>query len=248
MKATRTDGRGFHELRPITITRNFLKNPEGSVLIEMGETKVICTVLVEEKVPNWMKNAGVTGGWVTAEYGMIPGSTNTRIGREKSRTGGRTMEIQRLIGRSLRAAVNLEKLGERTLWIDCDVIAADGGTRTAAITGAFTALSDALNKLTQKGLLKTSPIKNSVAAVSVGIVGGKLLLDLNYEEDSQAEVDMNLVMTDKGEFIEVQATGERGTIGVKKLQEMLDIGASGIRKLLEIQQRSLQKLKVKKSK
>lgn len=240
----RSDGRKADELRPTKITRNFLKNPEGSVLIEMGETKVICTVSIDEEVPRWMKKAGVPGGWVTAEYGMLPGSSSTRIPREKSRLGGRTMEIQRLIGRSLRAAVDLSKIGERTIWIDCDVIAADGGTRTAAITGAFTALADALDKLKKKGLLVDWPIKHFAAAVSLGIVDKKLLLDLNYEEDSKAQVDMNLVMTDSGEIIDINAAGERGTIQPKQLHQMVELGRSGIEKLFKIQQKTLSHLKV----
>lgn len=239
----RIDGRSPHELRPIKITPNYLKNPDGSVLIEMGETKVICTVLVEEDVPKWMKIQKAPGGWVTAEYGMLPGSSNTRIPREKSKTGGRTMEIQRLIGRSLRAAVDLQLLGARTLWIDCDVIAADGGTRAASITGAFVALSEALHKLKRKGSIGAWPIKHFVAAVSLGMVNGKLLLDLNYDEDSKAEVDMNLVMTGAGEFVEIQAAGERGTIPQKKLNEMARLGSSGIRKLFQIQEKTLSKLK-----
>jgi ribonuclease PH len=185
----RVDGRLPDQVRSVRITGNYLKHPEGSFLIEMGDTKVICAASVEEKVPQWMKSQNVPGGWITAEYGMLPGSTHTRTPRESNRTSGRTMEIQRLIGRSIRSVVDLSLLGERTIWLDCDVIQADGGTRTAAITGAFAALSQALNKLAAKGLVSSSPIKDSVAAISVGMVKGDILLDLNYQEDSKADVD-----------------------------------------------------------
>jgi len=241
MGRTRYNGRSSKSLRPIKITRNYLKHPEGSALIEMGETKVICTASIEERVPNWMKNQGVPGGWVTAEYGMLPRSTNTRVTREGNRTSGRTMEIQRLIGRSLRAIVDLVALGERTIWIDCDVIQADGGTRTAAISGSFAALHDAIQKLELEGKLSTSPIRDFVAAVSVGIVGKELLLDLDYEEDSNAEVDMNVVMTGTGEFVELQATGERGTMSSAQLNDLIALGKSGIESIIAMQKETLAK-------
>jgi len=237
MTFKRSDGRKENELRPIEIKRDFLKHPEGSVLIEMGETKVICTASVEEEVPKWMQKSGTPGGWVTAEYGMLPRATSTRNSRAKNLESGRTMEIQRLIGRSLRAAVDLKDLGKRTIWLDCDVIQADGGTRTAAISGAFAALVEALKKLKKKGLLKRWPIKEFVAAVSVGVVDGKMLLDLNYEEDSRAEVDMNIVMTGKGEFVELQATAERGTWDTQKLNQLIGLGSRGIHEILKIQKR-----------
>lgn len=234
----RVDGRAPEQLRPVRMTTNYLKHPEGSVLIEMGETKVICAATVEEKVPQWMKNSGVLGGWITAEYGMLPSSTNTRTPREQNRASGRTMEIQRLIGRSLRSVVDLSLLGERTIWLDCDVIQADGGTRTAAITGSFVALNQALAKLNSKGLISSSPIKDAVAAVSVGMVKGEILLDLNYEEDSKADVDLNLVMTGSGQFVEIQATGERKIFSHRDLKQFLELGEKGIRELVEIQKKA----------
>ncbi len=236
----RKDGRSPLELRPVKITRNFIKYAEGSALIEMGETKVICTASVEEKVPPFLKDTG--RGWITAEYAMLPRSTKTRSIRESTagRVGGRTHEIQRLIGRSLRAVVDLAGLGERTIWIDCDVIQADGGTRTASITGAFVALYDALRYMQEKGMVEKLPIVDAVAAVSVGKVGGLILLDLTYEEDSMAEVDMNLVMTGRGLFVEIQGTAEAYPFSQEELQEMIGVGSAGIRILIEKQKEVLQ--------
>lgn len=229
----RIDGRDNNALRPVKITRNFIMHPAGSVLIEMGHTKVICTAMIEEKVPSFLKGAG--SGWVTAEYGMIPGSTGQRKQRNTKGIDGRSQEIQRLIGRSLRAIVDLKKLGERTIWIDCDVIQADGGTRTASITGAYIALRDAIDKLIADGLLQASPLTTSVAAVSVGIVNDEILLDLCYEEDSSAHVDMNLIMTGEGEFIEVQGTGEEKPFSRVQLNALMEMGEHGIKQLTEIQ-------------
>ena len=229
----RIDGRENNDLRSVRITRNFIVHPAGSVLIEMGQTKVICTAIIEEKVPSFLKGTG--SGWITAEYGMIPGSTGQRKQRNTKGIDGRSQEIQRLIGRSLRAIVNLKKLGERTIWIDCDVIQADGGTRTASITGAFVALKDAIDKLIADGLLETSPITTSVAAVSVGVVDGEILLDLCYEEDSHAHVDMNLVMTGEGEYIEIQGTGEESPFSRAQMNALLEMGELGIQKLIAYQ-------------
>lgn len=236
----RKDGRSPLELRPVKITRNFIKYAEGSAFIEMGETKVICTASVEEKVPPFLKDTG--RGWITAEYAMLPRSTKTRSIRESTagRIGGRTHEIQRLIGRSLRAVVDLAGLGERTIWIDCDVIQADGGTRTASITGAFVALYDALRYMQEKGMVEKLPIVDAVAAVSVGKVGGLILLDLTYEEDAMAEVDMNLVMTGRGLFVEIQGTAEAYPFSQDELQEMIGVGSAGIRILIEKQKEVLQ--------
>lgn len=233
----RFDGRQWDEHRPVKITRNFIKHPFGSVLIEMGETKVICTASVEERVPSFLK--GTESGWLTAEYAMLPGSTQSRKSRNTKGIDGRSQEIQRLIGRSLRAIIDLKALGERTIWIDCDVIQADGGTRTASITGAYIALVDAVNKLISDGLLKASPLRDSVAAISVGVVDNKVLLDLCYVEDSAAEVDMNLIMTGKGEFIEVQGTGEEHTYTKDQLMSLLDVGEKGIKSLTQIQMDSI---------
>lgn len=235
----RIDGRKYDEIRPIKITRNYTKHPQGSVLIEMGDTKVICTAAIEDRVPPFLKNTGK--GWITAEYSMLPGSTAVRKVRESSRgrVEGRTQEIQRLIGRALRSAVDLDAIGERTIWIDCDVIQADGGTRTASITGAFVAMVDAMNQLKENGALKKIPIKSFVSAISVGIVEGQALLDLCYQEDSTAKVDMNIVMTDKKEFIEVQGTGEEAPFSREDLQELLRLGEIGNDALLKIQKESL---------
>ncbi|TFF96839.1 ribonuclease PH [Candidatus Thorarchaeota archaeon] len=226
----RTDGRENDELRPVSFERDFLKHPEGSVLVSTGETKVICTATVEEGVPGWLNGTG--RGWVTAEYGMLPRSTNERMNRH--RVSGRTQEIQRLIGRSLRAAVNLERLGENTVRIDCDVIQADGGTRTASITGAYIALCDALQFMEDMDMIKAKPLIGNVAAVSVGVVGDEILLDLCYLEDSSADVDMNIVMRDD-EFVEVQGTGEGATFQRNSLNEMLDLATKGIAHLIELQ-------------
>jgi ribonuclease PH len=233
----RSDGRGLDKLRKVTITRNFIKYAEGSCLIEFANTKVICTASVEESVPPFLKGSGT--GWVTAEYGMLPRSCHTRIPRHKD--SGRTYEIQRLVGRSLRAVTNTKPLGERTIWIDCDVIQADGGTRAASITGSFIALCDSLNKLKKDGLLDKIPIKDFVAATSVGIINGNLLLDLTYEEDSQADVDMNIVMTGKGEFIEIQGTAERKTFTQEEMNGLLILAKKGIQDLIDTQ-RTLLKL------
>ncbi|MCX7719692.1 MAG: ribonuclease PH [Dictyoglomus thermophilum] len=235
----RIDKRSNVDLRPVKITRKYLKYPLGSVLIEMGETKVICTVSMEEKVPPFLK--GTNQGWLTAEYGMLPGSTPERKVRDvvKGVINGRSQEIQRLIGRSLRAVIDFSKLGERTIWIDTDVIQADGGTRTAAITGAFVALYDALEKLKRDGVIKEIPIKEFVAAVSVGIVDGEILLDLSANEDMRAEVDMNVVMTESGKFVEIQGTAEKTPFTYEQLQQMLNLAKQGIMKLIEIQKKAL---------
>lgn len=235
----RVDGRKPGEMRPVKITRNINKFAEGSVLIEMGDTKVICTASVEDKVPPFLK--GEEKGWVTAEYGMLPRATKVRNIREaaKGKVGGRTYEIQRLIGRSLRAVVDLTALGERTIWLDCDVIQADGGTRTASITGAYVALVDALWKLVDDGILERVPVSDFVAAVSVGKVDGKVLLDLCFAEDSQAEVDMNVVMTGSGQLVEIQATGEEAIFSREDAKQMLDLAADGIRRLIDYQRELL---------
>ena len=227
----RQDGRGADKIRKVQITRNYLKYAEGSCLIEMGNTKVICSASVDENVPPFLKNSGT--GWVTAEYGMLPRSCQTRIKRGKD--SGRTYEIQRLVGRSLRAVTDMKSMGERSIWIDCDVIQGDGGTRTASITGSFIALADALTKLKKDGLLDRIPLKDSVAAISVGIKDGTLLLDLTYEEDSQADVDMNIIMTGSGEFIEIQGTAERKTFKKEDMDGMLALAKKGIGDLAEIQ-------------
>src|SRR5712671_401892 len=231
----RSDTRPADQLRSITITPHYLEHAEGSVFIEAGRTKVICTASVEDRVPPFLRNTGK--GWVTAEYGMLPRATNTRTQREANagKVGGRTHEIQRLIGRSLRAVTKLTALGERSIYLDCDVIQADGGTRTASITGAFVALALALEKLNQRGVLKTLPLTDYVAATSVGIVDGEALLDLAYDDDSRAEVDMNIVKTGNGRFIEVQGTAEAIPFGRDKLNQLLDAADTGIRQLIDKQ-------------
>ncbi len=231
----RSDNRPANELRPISITPNYLMHAEGSVLIEAGHTKVICTASVEDRVPSFLRGSGK--GWVTAEYGMLPRATSTRTQREASagKVGGRTQEIQRLIGRSLRSVANLPALGERTMWVDCDVIQADGGTRTASITGAFVALALALERLRDRGVIGSIPLIDFVAAVSVGIVDGEALLDLAYEDDSRAEVDMNIVQTGSGQFIEVQGTAEGLPFGRDSLNTLLDLASHGIKQLVEKQ-------------
>ncbi len=231
----RSDSRAQDQLRSITITPHYLEHAEGSVFIEAGRTKVICTASVEDRVPPFLRNSGK--GWVTAEYGMLPRATNTRTQREANagKVGGRTHEIQRLIGRSLRAVTKLTALGERSIYLDCDVIQADGGTRTASITGAFVALALALEKLNQRGVLKTLPLTDYVAATSVGIVDGEALLDLAYEDDSRAEVDMNIVKTGDGRYIEVQGTAEAIPFGRDALNRLLDLADTGIRQLIEKQ-------------
>jgi ribonuclease PH len=235
----RNDGRGSGDLRPITITRRFTKHAEGAVLIEFGDTRVICTASVEESVPPFLKGKGT--GWVTAEYAMLPRATHTRSPREaaKGKQTGRTQEIQRLIGRSLRAVTDLAGLGERSIYIDCDVIQADGGTRTASITGAYVALADALAGLRDKDIFTQIPLKEAVAAVSVGIIDGQPLLDLNYQEDSSAEVDMNFVMTSSGRFVEVQGTAEAEPFTIEQMDAMRDQAMAGIRQLFTFQQEAL---------
>ena len=238
--APRSDGRAAAELRPITITPDFIAQAEGSVLIEVGRTRVICTASVEESVPPFLKNSG--RGWVTAEYGMLPGSSTSRIARESARgkVGGRTHEIQRLIGRSLRAVTDMRALGERTIWIDCDVIEADGGTRTASITGAYVALALAVRSLRASGLLHVDPLTGSVAAISAGIVGGQAVLDLCYEQDSRAEVDMNFVMTGAGGLVEVQGTAEGAPFTRAQLDQLLDMATSGIAQLTAAQHAAIE--------
>ena len=233
----RSDGRKLSQLRPLKITPSYIKTADGSVLIEMGDTRVICTAKLEERVPPFLRNSGK--GWITAEYGMLPGSSQQRIGRESSRgkVGGRTHEIQRLIGRSLRSVADLKSLGERSVWIDCDVIQADGGTRTASITGAYIALMEAVRVWRERGILSADPVKDAVAAVSIGIVDGKILLDLCYEEDSKADVDMNFVMTGSGKFIEVQGTAESAPFTKKQMERMAEIAHQGIKELLQAQKK-----------
>jgi len=237
----RSENRKAGQMRALKITRRYLVHPEGSVLIEMGRTKVICTASIENTVPRFLKGTG--NGWITAEYQMLPRSTETRMRREvKSGPGGRTMEIQRLIGRALRTVVDLEKLGERTIYMDCDVIQADGGTRTASITGGCVALLDALSTIVKSGVIDENCIKQYVAAISVGIVEGNVVLDLDYPEDSQADVDMNIVMSDKGEFIELQSTAERNTFNDKELTKMIKYGKDGIKKLI-VEQKKILKIR-----
>lgn len=238
----RPNGRRWDEIREVKITRNFLKYPEGSVLIEMGDTRVICTVTMEDRVPPFLRNSG--NGWLTAEYSMFPMSTQTRNSREstRGRVGGRTHEIQRLIGRSLRAVTDLNSFGERTIYIDCDVIQADGGTRTISITGAFVALIDAFRRWKEEGIVDRIPVKDFVSAISVGVVDGNVLLDLEYEEDSTAQVDMNFVMTKEGLIIEVQGTAEESPFSRGLLDEMTDLAAKGIADLTKKQMEVLGKL------
>ncbi|MGK0440623.1 MAG: ribonuclease PH [Pseudohongiellaceae bacterium] len=236
---TRPSGRALDQLRDISITRNFTCHAEGSVLVSFGNTKVICTASVEAGVPRFLRGQGQ--GWITAEYGMLPRSTGSRMNREAARgkQGGRTVEIQRLIGRSLRAAVDLTALGENSITIDCDVIQADGGTRTAAITGACVAVADAIASMQEKGLITTNPLKQMIAAVSVGIYEGKAVLDLDYPEDSNAETDMNVIMGENGGFIEVQGTAEGETYSRDELNQMLDLAVKGINELIELQKTAL---------
>lgn len=231
----RIDGRRRDQIRPVKVTRGFTKHAEGSVLIEMGDTKVICTASIEEKVPPFLKGKGT--GWVTAEYAMLPRATHDRSPREsvKGKQGGRTLEIQRLVGRALRAVIDTGRLGERTIWIDCDVIQADGGTRTASITGSFIALADAVAVLRKKDLVKVNPLTDYLAAISIGKVGGQVMVDLAYEEDSHAEVDLNLVMTGAGQYVEVQGTAEKTPFNKKDMDEFLDLGWGAIRELVELQ-------------
>jgi ribonuclease PH len=234
---TRHDGRAPADLRPVRLTRRYIRHAEGAVLVEVGDTRVICTASVEERVPPFLRGTGQ--GWITAEYGMLPRATTTRTGREAGRTGGRTHEIQRLIGRSLRAVAALDKLGERTITIDCDVIQADGGTRTAAITGGFVALADCLQQLRAGGKLLGEPLRDCVAATSVGLVAGAPVVDLDYHEDSTAEVDMNVVMTGAGGFVEVQGTAERTPFELGQLEALLRLARQGVAQLIALQRRAL---------
>lgn len=235
----RKDGRALNELRLFELIPDFTQNPLGSVLCSMGNTKVLCTVCVETGVPRWLKGSGE--GWITAEYSMLPGATDRRSERESTRgkVGGRTMEIQRLIGRSLRGVADLRALGERTLWIDCDVLQADGGTRTAAITGAYVSLAIACGRLLADGSIKRNPLRDSVGAISVGVVGGEIMLDLPYEEDVRAEVDMNVVGTGSGALIEVQGTGEGATFSEKQLHELTALALEGIAELSALQNQTI---------
>lgn len=235
----REDGRKDNELRPVELLLDFTDNPLGSVLCSMGNTRVLCTVTEEASVPRWLR--GSRQGWITAEYSMLPGSTDTRNERESSRgkVSGRTQEIQRLIGRSLRAVSDLGALGERTLWVDCDVLQADGGTRTASITGAYTALALACQRLVARGDASRSPLRDSVAAISVGVVDGRVVLDLPYEEDARADVDMNVVATGAGRFIEVQGTGEGATFSAEELNDMVAVALRGIARLGDVQREAL---------
>ena len=241
----RSDNRSADQLRPVNIVPDYIHTAEGSVLIELGNTRVICTASLEETVPQFLRNSGK--GWITAEYAMLPRSTLTRTPREvtKGRAGGRTHEIQRLVGRALRAVTDLARLGERTVWIDCDVIQADGGTRTASITGAFVALGLALEKLVQAGTLTSVPLRDYVAAVSAGIVDGEILLDLSYEEDSRADVDMNFVMTSGRKLVEVQATAERQPFEEEQLKRMIALAGQGVQALIARQQAALGKLSLR---
>jgi ribonuclease PH len=235
----RIDGRNNEQKRPVKITRNYTMYAEGSVLIEMGNTKVLCTASIDDKVPPFLK--GTNEGWITSEYGMLPRSTQTRKPRESARgkVDGRTMEIQRLIGRALRSVVDLKALGEMTIWIDCDVLQADGGTRTASITGAFVALVDAINKVSEKAQFKKYPVRDYVAAISVGIINGEKMLDLCYEEDSNAQVDMNVVMTQAGEFVEIQGTGEERPFSRDDMDKLLEYGQKGVMELIALQKEAL---------
>ena len=239
--APRGDGRSHNQLRPVRFQNNIAPYATGSTLVEWGNTRVICGVTVDESVPRWMKEQGVTGGWITAEYSMLPYSTLQRKQRDitKGKIDGRSQEIQRLIGRAMRAALDLEKLGSRTIWVDCDVLQADGGTRTAAITGAYVALSLATRRLMAEGKLSADPIRHAIAAVSVGILKKQALLDLCYTEDAAAEVDLNLVMTSAGEFIELQGTGEEATFTETQLADMLALGKAGVGQLLDLQRAAL---------
>jgi ribonuclease PH len=242
----RSDNRAPEQMRPANLVPDFISMAEGSALIEIGNTRVICTASVEEAVPAWMRNSG--RGWVTGEYGMIPRSTLTRTPREaaRGRIGGRTHEIQRLIGRSLRAVVDLTQLGDRTIWIDCDVIQADGGTRTASITGAFVAMALAMQRLVQAGTLKAVPIRDSVAAISVGMVDGAIMLDLSYEEDARAEVDANFVITGTNKLVEVQCTAERHPFDDEQLRQMISLARTGVNDLTTKQQSVLKELTLRK--
>jgi ribonuclease PH len=234
----RTDGRSPDRLRKVRIARNYLKHAEGSVLIELGDTRVVCSVSVEEKVPAFLRNTGK--GWITAEYAMLPRATETRNPREFIvRANGRNFEIQRLIGRSLRSVSDLNGFGERTMWVDCDVIQADGGTRTAAITGGYVALVDAFHTMKERGMIEEIPLRDSVAAVSVGRIGGEFILDMNYEEDVSAEVDVNFVVTGGWNFVEIQGTAEESSFTKQEMDEMTKLALKGVRELARIQKRAL---------
>ncbi len=237
LKINRPDGRKANELRPVKIIRGYTRYAPGSVLIEMGNTRVLCTANFEQAVPNWKVDSG--SGWLTAEYGMLPSSTPERKRRNIGKIDGRSQEIQRLIGRALRAVLDMDKLGENTIWIDCDVLQADGGTRTASITGGYVALVDAIRWAIREGIINKNPIKGAIAAISAGIVNGCVVLDLNYEEDSSAEVDFNVVMTNKGELVELQGTAENGTFSQRQLFDILKITQKGIRELLKLQRKAL---------
>jgi ribonuclease PH len=242
----RPDGRAFDQIRPVNFELNIAPHATGSVLVSMGNTRVICGVMIEETVPRWMKEQGVTGGWLTAEYSMLPYSTNTRKQRDiaKGRLDGRSSEIQRLIGRSLRAVVDLEKLGPRTMWVDCDVLQADGGTRTAAITGSSLAVAIACRRLAREKKVDAPPVKKLVAAVSVGILNGEAIVDLNYEEDKAVTVDFNMVATEDGDFVEVQGAGEESTFAQSELDEMLVLGRKGISDLIAAQRAVLARIMI----
>lgn len=237
---TRADGRALDQLRSVRITRGFTSNPAGSVLVEFGNTRVMCTASVEEGVPRFKRDSGE--GWLTAEYSMLPAATHERMPRESMRgkVKGRTHEISRLVGRSLRAAVDLSQLGENTIQLDCDVLQADGGTRTAAITGAYVALADAIEVLKERGVVPGEPLRSPVAAVSVGVIDGHVCLDLPYEEDSRAEVDMNVVMTEEGRFVEIQGTGEHAEFDREQLNELLDVATKGCKELIAAQKAALE--------
>jgi ribonuclease PH len=237
----RKDGRKAGELRPVRITRDYVKYPLGSALVEFGDTRVICAASVEKSPPRWMKEQKRPGGWITCEYSMMPFSSPDRAAREstRGRIGGRTHEIQRMIGRALRAVVDLEAVGERTIWIDCDVLQADGGTRTAAVTGGFVALVLALRKLRSEGVIEGNPLREALAAISVGKVDGTLMLDLNYDEDCRAAVDMNLVMTESGKLIEIQGTAEVEPFGIEEMATMVAMGRGGIAALIAVQKQVL---------
>jgi len=247
-QSSRIDGRAADQIRPISFELGIAPNASGSVLVAMGNTRVICGVMIEETVPRWMKEQGVTGGWLTAEYSMLPYSTNTRKPRDitKGRLDGRSSEIQRLIGRSLRAVVDLEKLGARTMWVDCDVLQADGGTRTAAITGASLAVAIACRKLADEKKIEAPPIRKLVAAVSAGVLDGVSVLDLNYEEDKAVTVDFNLVATEDGEFVEMQGSGEEATFSSEELEGMLALGRKGVGELIAAQRAVLASLMVER--
>lgn len=238
----RTDGRKLNQIRPVTITPGYILYPEGSILIEMGETKVLCNVTIEDSVPVWKRDQDIPGGWVTAEYAMLPRATQRRTPREIYRPASRNQEIKRLIGRSLRAAVDLEQLGPRTCIVDCDVLQADGGTRTAAITGGYVALIIALQKLVKNGVLSSDALRSKIAAISVGMVNGQAMLDLCYQEDSIADVDINIVMSSEGRYIEIQGTAEGEPFSRAEFNELLDLAYTGIGELFTIQDKILDEL------